>query len=67
MRRRYKEATRRVKQLDRVLLFIPVTVATYRLGIHAWNSWCIAMLVILTMGVRGQDTSILQDNDGLSS
>ena len=51
--------------MDQTLLLIPVTVAAYRLGIHAWNSWCVAMLVILATGVQTLNANILQDSNGL--
>ena len=65
MRWRDEEVTRQMKQLDRAMFFIQVTVAAYRLGIHAWNSWCIVMLVIIPTGIHVRDTSTLPDTDSL--
>ena len=53
--------------MDRTLLFIIAAGTVCKLGIHAWYSWCIAMLVMLAIGVQAQDASRLQDNSSLPS
>ena len=63
-RRRDEEMNQRVKQMDQTLLLIPVTMVAYRLGIHAWNSWYVAILVILATGVQAQEANLSQNRDG---
>lgn len=55
----------RVKQMDQTLLLIPATMVAYRLGIHTWNIWYVAILVILATRVKAQEINLSQNSDGL--
>ena len=54
-----------MRKLGQAMVLIPVTIEAYRLGIPAWNSWCIVMLVIIVTGTRAQDPSSHPSTDSL--
>ena len=54
-----------MRKLGQAMVLIPVTIVASRLGIHAWNSWCIVMIVIIVTETCAQDPSSLPSTDGL--
>ena len=51
--------------MDQALLLIPETMVLYGLGIHTWNRWYVAILVILATGLQAQDVNLSQNSDDL--
>ena len=51
--------------MDQALLLIPATMAAYRWGVHTWNRWYVAILVVLATGIQAQEVDLLQGSDSL--
>ena len=54
-----------MKQLGCAMVLLPTTIFTRRLLTNVWNSWCIAMIIVITTEARAQDIETLTDTNEL--
>ena len=66
LKRQSEELEREIRNLDRTMLLILVTMAVCRLGLHAWANWCVIMLLVLVTPALAQDTDSLSVTEGLN-
>ena len=54
-----------MKQLGCAMVLLPATIITRRLLTNVWNSWCIAMIIVIATKARAQDLKTLTETNEL--
>ena len=63
--RQGEQVVRGMKQLGCAMVLLPATIITRRLLTNIWNSWCVAMIIVIATQARAQDLETLAETNEL--